>query len=523
VSFAMIVGLAGTALAAQNATDGGITPTLITGTSNNASLCSVQFPGTTELKVDAPTSGTYSDGTLTVTVTRPSTSTVGPSTSNSIDWAWVSGPTVVGVIVKDGVDGSNRYDYSSSNLTSDKYLTTPNNGAKGISNIKFCYGGGEPADEALPLIISKTAAGSYEKAYDWTIAKDLTSPSTVYTSAHTVTSNYRVKVTRDAGTVQNFVVAGTITVENKNDGAVTIDQPTDVLSDDTVCTVTGGALTVPANDSVTFDYECDLGDPTNIPSDLRNTAKVTWPADADVNGKVLAAGEDTDTVDVAFSQGDEIDECTDVSDSLKGPLGTVCENDLVYGEKVFTYSITHTVNPGCRDITNVAKSTTNDTGTEDTDDATVRICQVNKHGFTLGYWGNKNGQSDIGNFGTTTCNALKTSYPTVLSGLNCTSVTTFKSSVKSILDANASGTGEAMFKAQFLATALSVRKTAALGTTYVRVNGSLLGTGNCITVNQLLAAAEASYNTLKANKMNLLAVKDYFDQINNNMKVTCAP
>src|SRR5688572_23553871 len=118
LSFLLVVGLAGTALAAQNATDGGITPTLITGTSNNASLCSVLYPGTTELKVNAPFTSPHelTDGTLTVKVIRPSTSSTTPTTDNSIDWEHVSGPDVVAVIVKDGVDGANNYNYQGSTL-----------------------------------------------------------------------------------------------------------------------------------------------------------------------------------------------------------------------------------------------------------------------------------------------------------------------------------------------------------------------------------------------------------------------
>jgi hypothetical protein len=55
----------------------------------------------------------------------------------SFDWESEFGIWIV--IVKDGVDGSNVYVYDSVPLpTEDDYLTTPNNGAKGISNIKFC-------------------------------------------------------------------------------------------------------------------------------------------------------------------------------------------------------------------------------------------------------------------------------------------------------------------------------------------------------------------------------------------------
>src|SRR5215218_3799643 len=88
-----------------------VTPTVIPEASNTDKTCAVQFPGTFEVKADeSPGSGQYTDGTVTVDLVRPST--VDPTNENSIDWELLTGGfVVIGVIVKDGVDGANRYDY----------------------------------------------------------------------------------------------------------------------------------------------------------------------------------------------------------------------------------------------------------------------------------------------------------------------------------------------------------------------------------------------------------------------------
>lgn len=509
---------AGTALATQSPTENGVVPSLINGTSNNASLCSVQYPGSTELKFDPPTSGTLSQDGLSVTMTRPSTLT--PSNANSIDWS-VTGGTILAVIVKDGVDGSNNYDYTGTGYTSDRYLTTPNDGAKGISNVKFCYEG-DTTPDAAPLVIDKDAAGTYENKYTWTIQKSVSPTGTIYTNKDTVTANYSVTVTRDSGTIGSVQVTGNITVTNPNGAEVSISGVTDELSDGTLCAVTGGGAQGLQPGDTEFVYACDLA---SLPEDpLTNKATVAW-GEQQVGGAFLAAGSDViEAVPVNFT-GEDIDECVDVTDTVQGILGTVCD-----GGETFTYSRTITVVPGCTVYPNTATYTTNDTKTTGSASASLTICQTNKGGYTMGYWQNKNGQNDIKTFGKTFCGTLKTSYQNVLGAgtpmLDCSTDALFQSSVKEIIKAaESSGDGVAMFRAQFLATALSVRKTPALGSTGVSVDGSLFTppTGDCLTVSALLDAADDSFLTLSADKTNLLTVKDYFDDINNNEKVTCVP
>ena len=41
------------------------------------------------------------------------------------------------------------------------------------------------------------------------------------------------------------------------------------------------------------------------------------------------------------------------------------------------------------------------------------------------------------------------------------------------------------------------------------------------TVNQLLAYANTNFSSLSVNKTNLMAVKDIFDRLNNNIQPSC--
>ena len=113
-----------------------VTPVVIPGSDNTNKTCAVVMPGTIELKTAGgnPQSQVLTDGVLIVTITRPSVTSSNP---NSFDW--VANIPVLGVIVKDGEDGANFYNYSPGGSLGDTYLTTPNNGAKGISHISFCY------------------------------------------------------------------------------------------------------------------------------------------------------------------------------------------------------------------------------------------------------------------------------------------------------------------------------------------------------------------------------------------------
>jgi uncharacterized repeat protein (TIGR01451 family) len=111
-----------------------VTPELLTGGSNSGKRCNdLEGPGQDwrELKVDPNGDGTFTDGTLSVTI---------GNTQDDKVFDWTSNLGVDGVVAKGGSGGSYFYRYDPpQELTSDTSLTTPGSGANDISHISFCY------------------------------------------------------------------------------------------------------------------------------------------------------------------------------------------------------------------------------------------------------------------------------------------------------------------------------------------------------------------------------------------------
>jgi hypothetical protein len=131
LSIAMLVGMAGAASAAS------VTPTPI---SSGNPTCSDFNSGWTELKVENPGNGTFTDGTLTVTISNFQNSSSG--TPGSFDWS--SNIGVDAVLVKAGSDKHNLYVYNPES-TGDTGLGPQAGEGNGISHLSFCYDADAPA------------------------------------------------------------------------------------------------------------------------------------------------------------------------------------------------------------------------------------------------------------------------------------------------------------------------------------------------------------------------------------------
>ncbi|GAA2490556.1 hypothetical protein GCM10009858_30750 [Terrabacter carboxydivorans] len=410
---------------------------------------------------------------------------------------------------------------------------------------------GESANAEAPTI-TKTADGAYTNSYTWAITKDV-DKTLVQGGGSTATFNYTVGVTHDGGTVSDVGVTGIITVFNPNTSSVHIDDVTDVLSDGTVCTVTGaGPQDIPAGDT-DFAYTCQLA---GLPQGaLDNTAEVAWS-----NQSVGSAFLPGDTAGFTFTRvaftGTQVDECASVSDSYAGTLGTVCVGDP--NPTTFTYSRTVPVPVDtCVSYDNTATFTTNDTGTTGSASQTVTVCGKD-YGLTMGFWQNKNGQAIITGGASTAsvCNSATwlrqfAPFQDLSATATCAKVGTYVTNV--IKAANASGASmNAMLKAQMLATALDVYfSDAALGGNKISsplplggvkidltkvcsvlslsgsCTGSMISTSSAfggatsMTVSQLLTYASSQSNVGgsvwygQVKKTQELA-KDTFDAINNS-------
>jgi len=212
---------------------------------------------------------------------------------SALDWTLDTvGFTVIFVLVMDGEDGGNTYDYQPGGVTTDDFLTTPGplQGEftfKNISHVDFCYAEAEEG-ELQPLTAAKTAAGSFGQLITWELTKTAAPTSHSGSIGDTFTSTWTVVATKTE-TPGDHVVEGEITITNPNliEVAVEIE---DMLEDGTLATVTCPDTdehtgTVPANGELVCSY-------TALPEDdsaTFNTAVITSLADG-VKGVTVTSG-----------------------------------------------------------------------------------------------------------------------------------------------------------------------------------------------------------------------------------------
>ena len=229
------------------------------------------------------------------------------------------------------------------------------------------------------LNVKKTATGSYNTTWTWTIEKTGDQTELTLSPGQTFDVNYEVTVTPVSQT--SWSVSGTIQMRNITATDVVIDHIGDVLSDGTVATVT-----------------CPYDFPYTLPSDwttpacsytasgtgtppVSNTATVYIIVD----DSVIVGGSDVEAVN--YTGSNEIDECVDVEDDQFGFLGTVCAGDA---DKTFNY--TQTVGPfevcGPYEFVNIASFITNDSGATGSSSWTVDVTVPCAGGCSLtpGYW-----------------------------------------------------------------------------------------------------------------------------------------
>jgi hypothetical protein len=144
-----------------------------------------------------------------------------------------------------------------------------NNSTNASSGLGFVNASGAPitCSANKDLAVSKTAAASYVRAYNWTLEKSV--DQELINTSGTATFNYTLQVVKSAPIDSGWKVDGVITVSNPNSTPVTGVNVTDAL-----CAVSNADnLTVPANGSVSVPYTCSFD---ANPGNGTNTATATW-------------------------------------------------------------------------------------------------------------------------------------------------------------------------------------------------------------------------------------------------------
>lgn len=358
------------------------------GPASGAGVQPVEFPGNLESK-DCPTGTfgytvqgedladnphTFGGFSVTTTTTATASGDVLAFTANmGVDQVFVKGGTPTNVYTYAPERSSDTLLHAPINPNNDKYF--------GISHVTFCVD--------FELQVSKTAATTFDRDYDWTIDKsnDAGTAPIAIAPGQSYIVNYAVRLAAGAPTDSNFAVSGDITVTNPAPVAATGVAVTDVISragdPDIAGAVVCPATTIAAGGTMTCTYSAALPDGNA----RTNTATATTTT--------AGIGSGSGTAAVTFGAPTDVyDECVDVTDDkttgTPAPLGTVCVAD---SPKTFTYAKTFGPFPNeCKThtFTNVAAFTTNDTGQTGSDTSTVVFdvkCVV-KGGCTLtqGYW-----------------------------------------------------------------------------------------------------------------------------------------
>jgi hypothetical protein len=413
-------------------------------------------------------------------------------------------------------------------------------GQSASQSVKMCVG----AD----LAVSKDAKPSFNRTYNWNIAKaaDKTTIEPGGKVNYTVTVNQN---TQNPFTDSGWLVKGAVTVNNPNDWEpVTLGSLSDAINNGGTCSFDNApaGTVIPANGSATFPYTCTY---SQAPSPLSgsNTATASWDASAAFTADNSASG----SKDFAFGNPtNTVNQTIHVTDTQGGALGTAgpATDSAPFASQQFTYSKTFSPPAsGCATVNNTA------TITETQQNASASVKNCNTGALTMGYWQNKNGQALITGATQADLAAFLKGYAP-FQDLGSQTVATYVTNV--IKAANASGASmNAMLKAQMLSAALDVYfsdpahgnkinapapiggvtvdlthickmidgsgGTATCSGTYENVSGAF-GGATSLTVSQMLASAatqsnaggSAWYGQVKTTQQ---LAKDAFDAINNQV------
>jgi hypothetical protein len=382
---------------------------------------------------------------------------------------------------------------------------------------------GEVAKE--DLAVEKTAAGTFKRTFDWTVAKTVDGQPSVSYNAATKTLSYQVVYTKTGPTKSDFAVSGDITVTNPNAFDVPGVNVSDTLNDAaaTSCqvadgkytdadglqrTVSAASGTLRALTTVDYAYSCSPADDTAT----ENTATVAWTDFGSPNASAQASAPVTWTATT-------VHDCVDVSDTNTAsgaPSGRIC------GSQTFLYTLTVTPDANrCTTVDNTAAFVAvDDSEHTRSSSASARVCAPIANGFTLGFWSNKNGEAALnacpGGGMTPALAYLSSLYLVDGRGndFNPTSYTQFKNW---LLAADATNMSY-MLSAQMAATALNVRCQGMDGTAFI----AHPLTGAPVRIADLILEANAflatNKNTTKsgAARDKATAYKNAFDNLNNN-------
>jgi hypothetical protein len=230
------------------------------------------------------------------------------------------------------------------------------------------------------LDISKTAAGSYDRKYTWTINKVGDQTAVKVIPGQTVPVNYKVTVTA-APTDSNFKASGVVTITNNTPIDATINSVSDIMTGGINVTLNTTGITFPytlkSGAALTLPYSTALPDKTartNTATALQQNYRYSYDASVTKIGTTSLIA----TANVAFGDPTTvIDGSATVVDDLKGTLGTVL---ATASPAVFNYplniGLTSTSGGGYKVVISKALTNCENTNWKVTNTATLTTCDT---------------------------------------------------------------------------------------------------------------------------------------------------
>lgn len=249
------------------------------------------------------------------------------------------------------------------------------------------------AVQCYALQVSKDAHTSLTRTWDWTIRKSADQTDLLLTPGQQLLVNYEVSLSATS-TDSDWGAHGTITVVNPNPlrGAL-LNAVTDLagaIAGSVDCGVSFPYLLGPGG-TLSCSYTLDLPSAagrTNTATATRQSFAYAPGGSATPGGTTSYSG--TAAIDFSAAAVSRVDECVDVTDSLQGTLGSVCE-DAAPGSFHYSRYVGPFTAPGqcgAQEVENTASFIAGDTGARGESSWTVHVNVACNQGCTLtpGYW-----------------------------------------------------------------------------------------------------------------------------------------
>ena len=312
-----------------------------------ADLAATYAPGATwyEVKLDrAPkASESLGDGVISLALAN--------GTTRGFDWS--ASRSVDALLVKSGSMGNNFYLYTPE--ASSGSGTTPGS-LQDISHITFCYD--------VELQVSETAATTFTRDYDWTIAASVDQPSVTLEQGGQASVNYSTTATKDVGTDSDWAIAGTISVTNPHPfnpaSGITV---ADSLSDHGAIEVICPATSLAPMASMTCNYAAvalATGSPRTNTATARST---TYGIAEGVDATPIAFTTPTTVLDNAVTVADTYAGAGTLGSGITGSRNfsysrTILASDLVCGANAITSTVSLATDDGSTETANVTVNAT---------------------------------------------------------------------------------------------------------------------------------------------------------------------